>query len=495
MQPNETNPPESTPTPSQPTPDPVVFQPTVITPTQTSGAVGDAAAHTQQSSATQAYASVPAQATAWSSGGDTPVSAAAPVKRKFPKTAIFGAAGVVLLALSGAGYYFGYYANSSLLYGQALKNSGKGVTELTDLLTDQKRTDVAGYIGNGTYKIDGADFTTDGKLSFKSDKKNSESSFDVGLGTSRLAVAARTIKSSGTSPDVFIKAKGLNGLESLVGSGIAQVTTKYDDKWIVVDHTLLDNLQKQSTSATTGMPPTSEQILDELKMFNQINQSYIFNNDKNSSVSKVLKTYGIEKEAGHKIIHYQVGLDKANTKKYIDAQYGSVKASKLYDWIKKNKYEAALIESQKSAIASVESIKSSDTFDMYIDMNSRLIYKLRFADDKNPASNFVNVGLDSVQNNQLPFFVTGSEATSKSTFDVRLTANTKTSELTFKMKVNSTSANKYSAASEFTFKPTNDTITVVAPTGAIQLADVFKDLGLSDPLTMLSRQQVKKNLD
>lgn len=423
------------------------------------------------------------------SGGFSDEEQPALSNKKSPKAAILGAAGVVLLALLGAGYYFGYYTNSSVVYAQSLSNTGKGLTTLTNQLTAQPKIAYKGYTGSGTYKIDSNGTSTDGKFSFKSTDENSDSQFDVGLGTSRVNVDIRTIKSVGLHPDIYFKASGLTGLSSSMGSPeLEKIADKYNDKWIVVDHTLIDNLQKQYTDTSNFALPTSEQIMDEVHAANNVNQDYLFSTSKDKAVTTIIKTYGMETVDGHKVIHYQVGFNKPNLKKYITAQNQALLNSKLNDWIKQNKLSDKVKSSYEDALKSVDNIKPSDTFDMYSDINSRLVYKFKFSDKKNPATNYVDVGLDYKNNQELPFFVTGvaKEGADTTNYSFKVKSNAKTKAVNVDILINKTGSSKSNISSSFSFSPTAVAPVIITPTGAYQVAELMQELGLGSPDNLMS---------
>ncbi|MDL2341917.1 MAG: hypothetical protein QFB87_02485 [Patescibacteria group bacterium] len=430
---------------------------------------------------TPAVALTPAEATS------VPPTVAPPVKKRSRKLAVAGLASMLVIGLLGAGYYFGYYTNSSFVYSQSLANSGKGLTALTHEFTAKSKVAAQGYTGSGQYKVVMGDTTTDGKLSFKADKTNSESTFDIGLGANRVNVTLRTIKSTGTSPDLYIKAAGLAGLDSMTGTdGLGSTLQKYNDKWIVVDHTLLDNAAQQATATSTMMLPTSDQIMDEVNAAADVNQQYLFSTKADKAVTKVIKTYGLETVDGHRVIHYTVGLNKVNLKKYITAQNEALNRSKLADWIKQNKLTDKVDSSYQAALKSVDDVKTTDTFEMYSDINSRLVYKYRFAEDKNPATNYVDVGLDYKNKQSLPFFVNGVSADSsgKTNFNLKVTTQTDTKAVAVDLKVTGTNASKYTVTTSFSFQPVATAPAIATPTGAVQLGEVLQQLGISDPMAL-----------
>ena len=413
-----------------------------------------------------------------------------PSRRRFPLPLILGLVTLPLLAVLGSAYYFGYYHNSSYLYGQSLSNSGKGLTAIADSFFIKPKVAYQGYVGSGTYKVISDSFTTDGKIAFKTNKSSSETTFDIGAGTSRINVALRTIKSAGSSPDLFFKASGLNGLSSSLGQPeLSALGTKYEDKWIVVDHTLFDNLQKQSVAASADSLPSSEQIMDEVHLASKVNQDYLFSNNKDRSATTVIKTYGLEKTEGHSVYHYQVGLNKANLKKYLAAQKQALLKSKLGAWITKNKLTADVDSSYQSAIASVDTIKSTDTFDIYSDVDSRLIYKVRsYSDPKNTAENYVDVGLDYKNSKILPFFLTGvsKSGNDKTYFSLKVKLTPDSRAVAVSLLVTGTGSTKMTIASDFSFNPTLSAPTIDTPTGAVQLAQLTADLGIGSPDSLFS---------
>ena len=408
------------------------------------------------------------------------------VKKGIPKLAIFGVASVALLAIGGAAFYFGYYTNSSFVYKQSLAKSGKGFTELTNQFLAADMTKYKGYTGTGTYQVASEGFKTDGKVAFKSDKSNSEMTFDVGIGVSRLDFTVRSLKSVSTNPDLYIKVNGLNGLGEMLGPEYGALTSKYNDKWIVVDHTLLDNAQSQIAGTKESAAPTSDQIIDEVNAFTKVNEVYVFSTDPETSVTTVLETYGKKSIDGHDVIHYKVGYNKSNVKKYITAQHSALKNSKLNDWIKANDYTKQVDEAHTDLLKSADKIKATDSFDLYADIKNRVIYKVRLSETKNPAANYIEVGLDHNGKDEIPFFLAGKSEDQKTDFRMNIKADTKTNVIAVDFKITGDMATKSSASGEFKFKPTNESILIAKPESAKQIAELFSELGLGDPFGAVS---------
>ncbi|GEM_PF-677438 len=431
-------------------------------------------------------------------GAMAPPSVSSSKSRKLPKKALIAVAGVILLALGGAGYYFGYYTNSSVVYSQSLSNAGKAYDKLVTYLDLQTAIGNKGYTGDGSYKIVSGDTTTDGKIAVKTDGKNSDTNFDVGLGVTRVSVETRTIKqAAGVTPDIYLKATGLKGVGALTGSPqFGTALDQLEGKWIVVDHTLIDNLAKSAAQTGSGMTaPTRNQVVDELHAFGKVNQQYVFSTKKDKAVTTVVKTYGTETIEGHKVIHYKVAFVKDNVKKYITAQRDALNSSQLGDWIKKNNYKASVDSSYDQLVKSADGIKSSDTIDVWSDINTRVLYKVRVSDKKNPATNYVDLGLDYKNSASYPFFIStqSKDGTTSSNGSLVATLDTKSNSLTLRANFKQTGSSSSSIDGTFTFKPSNVTLKIAVPTGAEPLSQVLDQLGLGSLLTSYSNAGVGAN--
>jgi len=428
--------------------------------------------------------------------GGTPPPVPAP-RRRFMRKRIMIPAVVILLAAILAGGYFGYYMNSSVILSQSLSRTGKGYNKLVDYFDTQSKTKYKGSTASGTYTLKAGSTSTDGSLDLKSSGANSDMTFNVGLGATRVNAEVRSIKSaSGKTPDLYLKASGIKGLGDLLGSSDQQTAAAIDSldgKWIAVDHTLLDNLSSTDTGTTMSLP-TEAQVMDELKAFGKVNQQYVFTTDKKKSVTTVVKKYGTESVDGHKTYHYKMALNKANVKTYITAQQKALNASQLGAWIKKNDYQDTVNDYFKSLQTSADSISNKDDFDLWADTHSRLIYKVRIPDDKNPASNYVDVGLNYKGGSSYPFFIgeQSKDDSNTSSGSLVATIDSKTNSLTLQVSFKSTSSgsgdpSNYNFKANLTYKPTNNVTTISAPTGAEPLSQVLDELGLGDILTSLSQ--------
>jgi hypothetical protein len=134
--------------------------------------------------------------------------------------------------------------------------------------------------------------------------------------------------------------------------------------------------------------------------------------------------------------------------------------------------------------SSADTIKSTDTIDVWADINTRLPYKFRVSSTTNPSENYADFGLDYKKAGTYPFFVyfQSVQDTNKSTVKLVTTLNSNTYSLDSNFSwVNTNTSNPTSGLTlnaDVSFKPSNATVKVSAPTNAISLKDAFSELGL-----------------
>ncbi len=418
-------------------------------------------------------------------------------KRRFRLKSKPALAGLVVLVIGigFAAYYFGYKTNPSVVYSQSLKNTAKGYDKLIEYVDKESKANYKSSTGTGTFEIKSGGNSTDGKIALKSDDKNGELTFDIGLEGTRINFDGRLIDSETGSQDIYLKATGVKGLGSLVGSPELDAALQtLDGQWIVIDHTLVDSLSEQGTDSTANqmLPPSSSQILSAAQGFGKVNQDYLFSTDEDKAVMQVTEKHGVETVDGHKAYHYTVALQKENVKKYIEAQRSALKASTMNKWLKQNGSAETFDSIFDGLKESANSIKTTDTFDMWADIDTRLIYKIRFA-EKSSASkvnSFIDVGLDYKGGDDFPFFIAGQTKDSGSTVDAKavMNLNTKTQATDFSMDIKTTGYADISFKMKASFKPSNETIKVEKPANAKTLAEVASQLGYGDLISQLQQQ-------
>ncbi|MBC7546823.1 hypothetical protein H7171_03700 [Candidatus Saccharibacteria bacterium] len=399
--------------------------------------------------------------------------------KRLPKLAIIAIGIVLLLIIGGLGFYFGFYTNSSLLYKEALSNSGVAYSSLVDYAKSQSSgTASTAATVDGTYSFKSTNVSVDGKINFKGDANNSEIIFDVGFMGNRVNLDTRVLKApTGDTPDLYVKADGITGFGALLtGSGAAGAKIDVlNGKWVSVDHSFIDSLQKSSPLAMSPMTamPTKDQIYDEAAAIGNVNKEYLFSTDKTKAVTTVLHKYGMETIDGHKLYHYKVGFVKENVKKFVAAQKDALKASKLESWIMANNYQTQVDESFTQLADSSDKIKPTDYVDVWADLNSRTIYKTRASSDGSAAAKYIEAGFDYKRGDKnFKYFLNGVFAEGNFALKVDLDSVTNVATINvIGLAGSGTSATKIAA--DFTIKTGNNKIVIEKPVASYTAAQVM----------------------
>jgi len=393
---------------------------------------------------------------------------------------------LVIISGSASAFYFGYYMSPTQIWSNSLANTGKGYDKLITYANTQANTKYSGDKASASLSFKQGGTTYTGSLSEQNDANNSEASLKVDIGPANLELQALSVKQpAANAPDIYINLSGFKGLGLGNYLGVnEQQLDSLDGQWISIDHTLLDQIEKsiapQSQSSTS--PKLSwAQIYTTAQDIGRVNSQYIFTANPTTSVTQVVKQYGFETVDGHKTYHYKVGFVKANVKNYITALKNALEQSPGGQWAAKESGESV---SQLMGYSSLESnannINSSDTIDVWVDTNTRLIYKVRVSDPTNPTTNYVDIGLDYTKGNSYPFFInwlsnSNGDNTSAS---LVLTLNSSTHATTGFMTVKDSSSS-ITVTGNILVQPTNQTLNISAPANSISLQSAMTKLGLS----------------
>ena len=409
--------------------------------------------------------------------------------------AIAGAAAVVVLGT--AGYVFGFYIPNKPenVFNTALTNTGKGYDQLVDYLDDKElESKFKSASTEGTFKLESADFSTDGKFKAANDEKNATFSGDVGLGTTRLTIdgVAKDVDNS-ESPDLYLKLGGIKGLGE--GFGMPELDT-LDNQWITLDHSLIDSYVNMAESAggleaTDQMKaPTQEQAADGARVLGEVSKKYLFTDDEANAVFEMKKYIGKETVDGKETNHYDVKVNKAHLKAYYKELGEQLDKSKLNAWAKDayDKDLSKLIDSEGMQ-KSVDDIKDTDTFGMWVNTETKLVHKVRFSESKNAAENYMEVGLNYAGGDEKPLFLNfrsnqdGSDTSGSITFNI----NTKTDVFKIEADLEQKGDNAVAMNLKAEIKPGASNFKAEAPEGAITLSEAFSRVGLGDYLELFNQ--------
>ncbi len=400
------------------------------------------------------------------------------VKKKLPVMAIAALVAIVVLGGSAAAYFGIVVANKpENLWAKALTNTGKGYDRLVTYADSQK--DTKGAKINGTFKFDSKDVVVDGTIDSKFYEKDSETKIDAGAVGQRFTLEALThTTDTSANPDIYLRVNGLKGIDKVLGAeaaGAGEQFAAFDNQWYFIDHTLLDQVEKSATKSDSGIQNVKLQdVTDFARALGEPTKQYVFTDDASKAVFVVKQNVGKEKLDDRGAYHYKVGINKNHLKAYNQALCDKALSTKLYKAISSGKSEADL-KRQCEDTKDLDSIKDTDTADVWVDTSTKLVRKITFNDPK-VAGDFVSVGLNYNGGDEYPFYVTinASEDEPKGKATVGVTLNTKKNTATVKADFDGTDDGK---AIKFTLnatiQPNNDKLEFKKPDGAKSLMELL----------------------
>lgn len=424
-------------------------------------------------------------------GAITPEPPQAPKKSglgKNKKKLLFGGLLVALLLLGGtAGAMYMSSNNPDKLWSKALTNTSKGYEKLVTYNKDQAEKFKGGTV-KGNFKLDGSGVVVDGNLDSKYNGDNSSSKVDVGLAGTRFgAEVLTTVPSGSKNPDIYVKVTGIKGIDALLGpngGGIGTALSAYDNQWLVIDHTLLDQLEKSATKTESnpGIANLSQQDITAIaEAVGRVNKEYIFTDESSKAVLTVKENVGKETVDGRSVYHYKVGYSKENLKKYATAMKDELNKTKAKEY--------GVDNNLNDLLTSIDKLDSNGQADVWVDTKTKLIRTVRITDGNNSA-NVLEVSLPYNGGDEYPFKVAfeSKEAKDPGTLQVTATLNTKTNETKLGASVDAKDNNQpVKFKIDATLTPSNDDVQVQKPANAKSLLEVYGQLmggNAANPLTI-----------
>jgi hypothetical protein len=402
-------------------------------------------------------------------------------KSRWPKKrlALLAVGLVVLLGGSASAYYFGVVVpnNPENLWQTALDRTAKGYDELVKYADTNK--DAKGVHVSGDYKVEGS-YTTDGTFDVQTYEKNGLVKFDVGVVGSRVNVEGRFIAAANSdNPDIYVKATGIKGLGSMLGE-FAPLAQQYDDQWIFVDHTLLDNLEstalkqagdKNAAPATTL---TGDDVTKIAQAVGEINKEYIFTTDSNKAVLTVVKQVGKEQKDGRSVYHYETGIHKQHAKDYVNALVDRLQNTPATKLTNGQKIRDAV--DVDSMLKSIDNYKDSDTAHVYVDMKTKLIGIVRI-DTGDKKQDYIEVSQNYQGGDVVPFklALSNNENDGATTMVMGLNINKKSNTADGNLAVEGPGekGEKTKANMKFTVSPNNKALDVQKPQNAKSIYELL----------------------
>jgi len=406
-----------------------------------------------------------------------------PEKKKFYKKPLLAVPLAVLVLLAGsAAAYFGYYVPNQPdnIWKTALMRTGKGYDKLTQYAVTQFKAD-SGLKLDGKFQTSGF-FSADGTFSGVSDKDNGEFTASVSAGGIKVNTDIRLLKSSTSTPDIYFKIDGIQGLGDLIssfaGPQYKNAINNLNGKWYFIDHSLFDQI---SSGNGNNLQISSADVNSVLKAIGDASKQNVFTSDPDKMAFTVKKEVGKEKQDGRSVYHYVAGINKDNLKNYINALCTNLKQSNLKKYFNGDSQATADAIGCSTASKSVDNFDASRTADVWVDLHTKLIHKVRITDTKNK-NNYFELVQDYQGGDKFPFAMNFHSKDSGLTNDssISLTLDTKANTLNFKAQTTDSGTDNIKASAELTVSPHSGKVNVQKPNGAENIIQLLNDLGFAD---------------
>ncbi len=425
----------------------------------------------------------PAQAPSGVVAGGEPTPPAASQKKNILKKLslpVLAAVIIAVLLAGGAAAYFGFVAPSKPenLWKSALNNTYKGYDKLVEYSDKNKK--MKGADIKGTFKVDSDSFVTDGSFEGSYYEGNSSFKADAGAGTGRINLELITAKTAASStPDIYVKAKGLSGLGAQLGPPVDKLASSVEDKWIFIDHTVLDNLQKQAGADAKALSAEikPEDAIILLRTIGDVSKEYLFTTDSNKAVLIPKMQIGKENVDGRSVYHYKVGVHKEHLKDYNSAMCDRLLKDKAY-----KAATSGMSDEERSKecydTKDLDKIGENDTADVWVDTKTKLIRTVRITDKTNKEK-FYDIGLNYNGGDEYPFYVKWADNSSDQGYVMTIQAklNTKTSivdiDVSGETKGASTKAKGFVKAN---IKPRDQQVQITKPTNAKPVNELINEV-------------------
>lgn len=390
---------------------------------------------------------------------------------------------LILFTATVSAAYFGYYLNPKVIWSESLANTAEGYNALINYASKQNQTSYKGFNLTGALNIHTASNNYSGSLNSTVSGVSSISQIKANLGAGTVTILVKTVKvSNSQEPDTYININGLNSLGLGIVSGGSNIASKLDGQWIQINHSLLQSLISQVKQNSTEPPNfyslSSTDLINSFVALGKINNKYIFTTNKNNSVTYVSKYLGFQTINGIRTYHYRVGFNKNNLKNYLKAVRNSLSGSSFGSWLSANtKISINNLLNYNQLQTDVNKLNNADTVDVWMNVNSRIVYKVRIYPQSNSNSQYIDVGINKVVDNQYPFFLDFVSNTKKLdlTLNYNSTLNTTTNkiDINFGLKTNTSTVN-----GSLGYTPTNNNINIQPPSSSETLQVLMNQLGL-----------------
>ncbi|HEX5447668.1 MAG TPA: hypothetical protein VFW90_00505 [Candidatus Saccharimonadales bacterium] len=405
-----------------------------------------------------------------------------PPKKRFswPKKPALIAIIVVIAVLGGsAAAYFGYYVPNKPenIWRTALSRMGQGYDKLTGYVNNYQQP--KGTKIDGNFTLSGA-YDADGSISSVNDGSNSKTNMEVAFSGVKLDLDVLSVKSTAGPPDIYLKLNGLDGVAPLLDAyspDLDKIVTSLNNQWYYVNHTLYE--QYLSSSGSSNANFSKADITEVLNALAGPTKKYVFTGDTKNMAFVIKQKIGKEKQDGRSVYHYKIGVNKANLAAYNNAVCDSLKGTKLFRLLSNSSGETQALKECKDT-SDIQSIKNSDTADVWVDTHTKLIHKVRFKNKGQPG-NYYDIFQDYQGGDDLPFGVIFNSKDSGDTVNgsLKFDLNMATNIVTVKGSLNVTGTDKETGSLNLKWAPNNAPVNIQKPAKYKNILQILSQFGMN----------------
>ncbi len=390
-----------------------------------------------------------------------------------------------------AGYVFGYYLPNrpENVYRNGLERSGDAIHNLIIEATEVEQLEALNRMQmTGSMSFSSGDIEFEGSLNSLLGEQNTDSSFDVALtsaGAEDIGLSGdvrTTLADDERFPDIYFQ---LTGMASLGLNAYLPGIESYDGQWISVSSELLESSLGEmydTAESDTQATPELQEYTTLVRDISATTNDYIFSANDETAVIQMEEFLGQEELGDISTNRYRASINQDNAIAYcqeIVAVFYRSQLNRTLSGDDDETIEANITEYQDQCQELPEEADGAgeidETFDVWIDRDTKLIHKVRVSDSEND-ENYAEVGQRYSGGDELELFIYTQDAES----DIKTTVTFKTNLQT---NVSSVSANltqqgdsPYSFDANLQVEPYTDEISVEAPAGAVSIEQVMEEL-------------------
>jgi hypothetical protein len=305
-----------------------------------------------------------------------------------------------------------------------------------------------------------------------------------------------------TNPDIYLKVDGLTPIAALLGgeaSEIGDVVKTVENKWFMVDHSLLDQITADQTSdeKTPSNAELQKEIQDSAKKMAVVFNDYLFTTDDVKAVVTLKEKLEKEDFKGRKSQHVKVQVRKDQLKAFLKELRGTVKGTYLEKQFLAG-YEAGATGTGAKAPTLEELLDELDKVsfdnavaDVWIDTSLKYIRNVRITgnDKENGSMTSVDFMLDYKGGDEFPLSITlsGKDSSGEGSVSLGMLLNQKTSDVKFTIGVDGTfEKQKITFNADLSVKGSDEAVSVEKPASATNIMELLG--GLTSQLESLQSQ-------